>query len=128
MFEAYRRYADFQGRASRSEYWLFFLLVMLVMVGSSVLIYATGGPDGVFGMLVSLVYLVFILGSLVPSLAVAFRRLHDTNRSAWWLLIGLLPFIGAIVLIVFYCLPGTPGENRFGPSPESAKKLQETFA
>jgi uncharacterized membrane protein YhaH (DUF805 family) len=128
MFEAYKRYFDFQGRASRKEYWLFYLLFVIATVVCSVLVYATGSPDGVFAMLISLVFGVFALGSLIPSFAVAFRRLHDTNRSAWWLLIALLPFIGGIVLLVFNVLPGTPGDNRYGPSPLTSENLQATFA
>ena len=66
-------------------------------------------------MIVGLVSVVVLLGLLIPALAVCFRRLHDTNRSAWWLLLILIPFAGAITLFVFACLPGTPGSNRFGP-------------
>ena len=69
----------------------------------------------------------FGLAVFIPSLAVAFRRLHDTNRSAWWLLIALVPFIGAIVLLVFYLLDGTPGANRFGEDPKGRGAV-ETFA
>ena len=131
MFEAYKRYADFEGRASRSEYWLFALFVFLVAIGATVLNAILAGATGsqTAGMPVMLIYGLFILGSFVPSLAVGFRRLHDTNRSAWWLLIAFLPIIGSIVLIVFYCLPGTPGPNRFGPAPGASREdLQETFA
>jgi uncharacterized membrane protein YhaH (DUF805 family) len=127
MFEAYKRYADFRGRAGRSEYWMFVLLFVIVTLAFSVLTYASGSPDSPLALLLGLLYVVFVLGSFVPSLAVAFRRLHDTDRSAWWLLLSLIPLLGDIVLIVFNCLPGAPGENRFGP-PTGAKHLQETFA
>jgi uncharacterized membrane protein YhaH (DUF805 family) len=63
---------------------------------------------------------LFFLGILIPSIAVTFRRLHDTNRSALWLLISFLPFIGALVLLVFYFLPGTNGPNKFGPDPKGS--------
>jgi uncharacterized membrane protein YhaH (DUF805 family) len=119
VFEAYKRYADFQGRSGRSEFWLFVLFCMLVGVAFSILSTVLGGNSLQPNMLVMALYGIFSLVSLVPSLAVAFRRLHDTDRSAWWLLIGLVPLLGAIVLIVFYCLPGTPGPNRFGP-PQGA--------
>jgi uncharacterized membrane protein YhaH (DUF805 family) len=129
MFEAYKRYADFQGRASRSEYWLFLLFVLIVATVFVVAGLALSGGNAQPNMLVMLPYLVFLLGSLVPSLAVVFRRLHDTDRSAWWLLIGFIPLIGSIALLVFYCLPGTPGPNRFGPAPGSAPEgLQATFS
>jgi len=74
---------------------------------------------GVFGLV--------MLGLLIPSIAVTFRRLHDTNRSAWWLLIGLVPFLGALVLLVFYFLDGTPGPNKFGPDPKG-RGAAEVFA
>src|SRR5262245_26596772 len=109
MFTAYRRYFDFRGRASRSEYWMFALFVLLVSFGVS---FVGGFLRGATGSVTASVpiYLllgVFFLGSLIPSLAVGFRRLHDSNRSAWWLLISFIPIIGSITLIVFYCLPST---------------------
>jgi uncharacterized membrane protein YhaH (DUF805 family) len=114
MLQPLRKYADFTGRARRKEYWLFALGVWIVDV---VLMALTGGFSG-HGFLSNLVVGLFGLTVLVPSIAVGFRRLHDTNRSAWWLLIGLIPVIGAIVLLVFFVLDGTPGENRFGPDPK----------
>ena len=129
MLEAYKRYADFQGRASRSEYWLFVLFVFIVATVFVVAGVALSGGSAQPNMLVMLPYLVFLLGSLVPSLAVGFRRLHDTDRSAWWLLIAFIPLIGGVALLVFYCLPGTPGPNRFGPAHVSAPEaLQATFS
>lgn len=130
MLEAYKRYADFQGRSGRSEYWMFVLFIFLVAIGLAVLNAALTAIGGrALGLLAGLIYAVFILGTFIPSLAVGFRRLHDTNRSAWWVLVGLIPFLGSIVLLVFYCLPGTPGTNRFGPPPgQPAEALQETFA
>jgi uncharacterized membrane protein YhaH (DUF805 family) len=62
---------------------------------------------------------LFALAMLIPSISVGVRRLHDTDRSGWWLLLGLIPVIGAIVLIVFYLLDSQPGENRFGPNPKA---------
>jgi len=63
---------------------------------------------------------IFALGALVPGLAVLWRRLHDTGRSGWWVLIGLVPLVGVIVLIVFLATDGTPGDNRYGPNPKAA--------
>lgn len=130
MFAAYRRFFDFQGRAGRSEYWLFFLCVFLQAVIAMVidrLVFGRGGsgPLDLYGP----AYILVVVANLIPGLSVGFRRLHDTNRSAWWLLISLIPFIGSIVLLVFYCLPGTPGPNRFGPQPgQAAEDLQQTFS
>jgi uncharacterized membrane protein YhaH (DUF805 family) len=127
VLEAYKHYADFHGRAGRSEYWLFILLNFLVMVGAVLLGAVAGAVAGEdIGVTVGVgAYLIFALASFIPSLAVIFRRLHDTDRSAWWYLISLVPF-GSIVLIVFFCLPGTPGPNRYGAPPLG--DLRTTFA
>jgi uncharacterized membrane protein YhaH (DUF805 family) len=93
------KYADFNGRASRSEYWWFFLFTFIVYVVTAFLPFIS---------------LIAVLALLVPSISAAVRRLHDTDRSGWWYLIFLVPFVGAIVLIVFLCQRGTEGQNRFG--------------
>lgn len=131
MFQPLRKYADFTGRARRSEFWLFALFTVIVQIVFSAILSAVGGSammvgdpaaamgaSGVAGI-VLLAYLAAMLALLIPSLAVAFRRLHDTGRTAWWLLIGLIPVLGALVLLVFYVLDGTPGPNRFGPDPKA---------
>ena len=117
MLQPLRKYADFSGRARRKEYWLFALGVWLAEI---VLMGVSGGFSSSPNILGSSVLVVFCLALFVPSLAVGFRRLHDTDRSAWWLLIGLLPLVGAITLLVFFCFDGTPGPNRFGPDPKGA--------
>ncbi|KSB90735.1 hypothetical protein AS593_10305 [Caulobacter vibrioides] len=132
MFEPLRKYAQFSGRARRSEYWLFTLFTFVVSLAITILRLIVAGPQSLennsFDVL-SLVSLAFSLAVLVPSLAVSFRRLHDTERSAWWILIGLIPLIGAIVLLVFYCMPGTTGPNKFGADPKQTHKdTAETFA
>jgi uncharacterized membrane protein YhaH (DUF805 family) len=113
----FAKYAQFSGRASRSEYWwvaLFFFLVSFVL---NTLVTAVGtdsfGELNGFGVVLSLVLFVFALGTLVPSLAVAVRRLHDVNLSGWMLLLGLIPFVGWIVLIVLTVLPPKPEGARF---------------
>lgn len=130
MFEAYRRYADFEGRSSRAEYWLFALFLWLTVLAAELVASLAGAIGGkILEAVVMLPAALFLLASLVPGIAVAIRRLHDTGRSGWWLLISFIPFIGGLVLLVFYCLPGTPGSNRFGPpAGRSAQDLQETFA
>ena len=129
MFEAFKRYADFAGRAGRPEYWLFNLFFMLVTIGFSILDTLVSGGSTEPNILTVGPYGIFFLACFVPAVAVGFRRLHDTDRSAWWLLIGVIPLLGSIVLLVFYCLPGTPGPNRFGSVPGAATgDLQDTFA
>ena len=106
------KYATFTGRARRKEYWYFVLFSAIAGAIAAVI-------DGIlFGNHESgPVQVVVTLGLLVPGLAVAFRRFHDIDRSAWWLLIGLIPFVGWIVVIYWAAQPGTKGPNRFGPDP-----------
>ncbi|MGR7023483.1 DUF805 domain-containing protein [Geodermatophilus sp. URMC 62] len=103
------QYATFTGRARRAEYWWFALFSVLVVMVAAIIDVAIDVP---------LFQLVVSLGLLVPSLAVGVRRLHDTDRSGLWLLIGLVPF-GGIVLLVFYCLEGQRHPNRYGPDPKT---------
>ncbi|MCC7266699.1 MAG: DUF805 domain-containing protein [Caulobacteraceae bacterium] len=124
MFQPLRKYADFQGRARRSEFWLFWLFTFVVsfvlqIVGG--MMGAGGDPTAMYSSPVMIVLLLFCLAILIPSIAVAIRRLHDTDRSGWWLLIGLIPIIGALVLLVFYVLPGTVGANKFGEDPKGGE-------
>lgn len=107
---AYSKYVTFKGRAPRSEYWYFVLFCMLVAIVASILDFGLFGHNGVF-------YLIVTFANFLPSLAVAVRRLHDADRSGWWFLIVFVPLIGAIVLIVWFCMRGTPGVNRFGDDP-----------
>lgn len=114
---ALKKYAEFSGRARRSEYWYFTLFYLLIYIGLIIVDSIVGltGDTGV-GILSAL----FALGMLIPSLAVSVRRLHDTDRSGWWLLIAFLPIVGAIVLLVFMVQDSQAGENRFGPNPKLA--------
>ena len=105
------RYTKFDGRAGRAEFWWFVLANFLVLVALAVLI----AVSNIFWIL----YVGYALAVIVPSIAVAIRRLHDTNKSGWWLLIGIIPF-GGIVLLVFYILEGTAGPNDHGAGPEPA--------
>ena len=107
-----KKYAVFDGRARRQEYWMFVLFNIIIAFGLGFIEGLVGGP-GVVGLLYSLA--VFI-----PGLAVSVRRLHDTNRSGWWLLIGLVPLVGAIVLLVFMVQDSQPGDNPYGPNPKTA--------
>ena len=107
-----KQYAVFTGRSRRTEYWMFVLFSIIV---SAIL----GAIDrvlferGILGI-------IYSLAVFLPALGVSIRRLHDTDRSGWWVLIGLIPLIGFIVLLVFMVQEGQPGANRFGPSPKSA--------
>lgn len=105
-----KHYVDFTGRATRKQYWMFVLFNFIAAFVLALL----GGMDNIIGTLFSIVYFLYGLAVLLPSLGVAVRRLHDTDRSGWWLLIALVPVIGYIVLFVFLVLPSNPGQNRFG--------------
>ncbi|MEM0907130.1 MAG: DUF805 domain-containing protein [Pseudomonadota bacterium] len=107
----WKKYVQFSGRASRSEFWwaiLFLVAVSIVLGTIDAAIFGIEEDDpGLFSPL-------FSLATLLPSLAVGARRLHDIDRTAWWLLLWFVPILGWIVLIVFHILPSTPGPNRFG--------------
>ena len=104
-----KNYVGFSGRARRQEYWMYFLFNVIAIVVLAVV-------DAVVGT--SLLVLLYELAVLLPTLAVTVRRLHDTNRSGWWILLGIIPLIGTIILIVFNASDGTPGENQYGPNPK----------
>ena len=126
MLMPYRRYFDFRGRSRRREYWLFGLFYMLV---SMAVVAVFGAPSTAYFSTrfryetlttgtAQLVLNLFGLVSFIPSLAVSVRRLHDIDRSGWWLLLWLVPVLGWIVLFVFICLDGTYGRNRYGYDPK----------
>ena len=113
---ALKKYATFEGRARRKEYWFFVLFNVLAIIVLEILdvVLGTFSQETGFGLLSGL----YAIAVLLPSLAVTVRRLHDTDRSGWWILINFIPLIGAIVLLIFTLLDGTPGSNRFGPNPK----------
>lgn len=112
-----RQYADFTGRARRTEYWMFILFTAIIQIVLAVL-------DSLLGLAFmpgsGVLTTLYLLAVLLPSLGVSVRRLHDTGRSGLWVLIGLVPFVGAIVLIVFAALEGDRGPNAYGPDPKTA--------
>jgi uncharacterized membrane protein YhaH (DUF805 family) len=112
-----KQYFDFSGRARRKEYWMFTLFSVIVAFVLGIVDGATGATLGIEGL--GLFGGLYVLAVLIPSIAVSVRRLHDIDRSGWWLLILLVPVIGAIVLLVWACSNGTQGNNRFGPDPKA---------
>ncbi len=116
----FSRYTDFQGRTPRSGYWwvvLFLVAVSFVMWAVDMVLFEGIYPQTLLEQGFGPGSILFIAATFIPNLALGFRRLHDTGRSAWWILIGLVPIVGAIVLLVFYLLPSTPGSNQYGPNP-----------
>jgi len=106
---------SFNGRARRKEYWFFFLFVIVIafllgLLDSLIGTYSRKTELGLLGG-------IFLLGILIQSIAVGVRRLHDTGRSGWWLLIGFIPFVGSIIVLILMLLAGQPGMNEYGPDP-----------
>ena len=113
---ALKKYAQFEGRSQRSEYWFFALFYILFAIAATLIDVVTGSYDPQTGF--GIVSVLLAIGLLIPSLSVSVRRLHDTNRSGWWLLICLIPLIGAIWFLVLTILDSSPGTNRFGVNPK----------
>lgn len=122
MIEWYKKvvfenYANFSGRARRSEYWYFLLMNMIIAIGAIII-------DSVSGLNIAplpygYVYFAYLLLTLLPGFAVAIRRLHDVGKSGWFFLISFIPFIGAIWLLVLFCSEGESGTNAYGPDPKN---------
>ena len=111
--EVLKKYVVFDGRAHRTEFWMFTLIsvvisIVLALIDVAIGTYGAGGGvlQGIYGLAV-----------LLPSLAVGVRRLHDIGRSGWWLLLGLIPLVGIIILIVWWAQEGDAGTNEYGPNP-----------
>ena len=136
MLMPYKRYFDFSGRSRRKEYWMFVLLMVLVYMVLGGLMFATGmsvnpmtgEPEmGGAGMLFGGLLGIFVLGSIIPAIAVQVRRFHDQDKSGWFVLISFIPYIGGLIVLVFMCLEGTKGPNRFGADPKDPNS-SEVFA
>jgi uncharacterized membrane protein YhaH (DUF805 family) len=129
-----KRYADFQGRSRRMEYWMFTLGVVIVEVVLFALFAALGAfrtsdgtPPAMFWPMM-IIFGIFGLAIIVPALAVQVRRFHDQDKSGWFVLLGLIPYVGGLIVLVFMCLPGTSGSNRFGADPKGGTgDLSQTF-
>ncbi|MGA5324319.1 DUF805 domain-containing protein [Streptomyces seoulensis] len=106
-----KKYAVFSGRARRKEYWMFFLFNLIISI---VLAIVDNALD------TSILGIVYFLAVLIPALAVTVRRLHDTSRSGWWILISLVPLVGGIILLVFTVSDSKPEANEYGPNPKYA--------
>lgn len=124
MILPYKRYFDFSGRSQRKEYWMFTLLwVLVLIVFVATMIASAAGldrnepPGPAFWIALSALGL-FLVGSFIPSISVTVRRFHDQDLSGWMYLLGFIPSVGGLVIIVFMCIEGTKGDNRFGHDPK----------
>ena len=114
--EVLKKYAIFEGRARRKEYWFFILFNILISMALGLVDWLSGNIDPVTGL--GMLSGIYALAVIIPGMAVSVRRLHDTNRSGWWLLITFVPVIGAIVFFYFMVLDGNPERNEYGPPPQ----------
>ncbi len=116
FLKAVKNYAGFSGRARRKEYWFFVLFYLIFTIALMFVDGATGGLDPQTGL--GLFSGIFMLAMFIPSLAVSIRRLHDTDRTGWWILINLVPLIGGLIFLYFTVCDSTPGNNQYGPNPK----------
>lgn len=117
-----RQYVDFEGRARRKEYWMFVLINLLAGIVFALLDDMFGLADKEMGT--GVLSTLYALAVLLPGIAVSVRRLHDINRSGWWLLLVFIPVIGAIWLIVLMATDGKPGQNQYGINPKEVTDAQ----
>ncbi len=113
-----KKYAEFSGRSRRKEYWMFALFNCLFCLPLYIL--GLVFHEETIGMIFLGLYVIYVLAILIPGLAVTVRRLHDTGRSGWMILLGLIPIVGGIIVFVFTVLDSDPGPNEYGPNPKAA--------
>ena len=120
-----KKYADFKSRATRKEYWLFYITNIIIILAGYLLVTAMGGfRNGALPLPVVLIGVALVAYSLIiiiPQVSVTVRRLHDTSRSGWWFLIAFVPYIGGFILLFFMILESTPGDNLYGPNPKASQ-------
>jgi uncharacterized membrane protein YhaH (DUF805 family) len=121
-----KKYAVFSGRARRKEFWMFVLFNVIFSIVATLLDRVLGTRVGEMGN--GWISILYSLAVLIPSLAVAVRRLHDIGKSGWWLLISLIPLIGAIWLLILYIKDSQPGDNQYGPNPKGVGLAEPTPA
>ena len=127
MFMPFRRFADFQGRSRRMEYWMFtlfnFVVMMALLFAGGMFGAILGGGDEhaaeASGGVMAVLMVVYLLIVFIPSLAVQVRRFHDQDKSGWMVLLGLIPGVGGLILIIFMCIEGTRGPNAYGEDPKA---------
>ena len=108
---AFQKYGQFSGRATRSEYWWFYLVTIAVSLLLAII-------DSVFSIPFTLLFIIYSFGSFIPTLALLVRRLHDTGKNGWFLLVIFIPFLGILLLAISMFTDSTPGDNKYGPNPK----------
>jgi uncharacterized membrane protein YhaH (DUF805 family) len=109
--DAFRKYATFSGRATRAEYWWFYLVTIAVSILIGIL-------ESILNIPFGLISIIYSLASLIPNIAIQVRRLHDVDKSAWYMLLNFVIIIGWIWLLILNILDSTPGDNKYGPNPK----------
>lgn len=137
MLMPLKRYADFEGRSRRTEYWMFTLFVLIIYAVLAAIMFL-GGDIGEMesgaspmppGFWIGLgLFALFALAMLIPSIAVQVRRFHDQDRSGWMVLLGFIPYVGGLIVLVFMCLEGTHGPNAYGADPKDPDGEYEAAA
>jgi uncharacterized membrane protein YhaH (DUF805 family) len=119
MILPYKRYFEFTGRSRRKEYWMFTLLQFLIAMAIVAVAFAfsSAGEDTVMAVLYGGLGLL-VLASFIPSLAVQVRRFHDQDLTGWLVLLGFIPYVGGLIILVFMCIDGKRGPNKYGPDPK----------
>jgi uncharacterized membrane protein YhaH (DUF805 family) len=112
------KYADFEGRAQRQEFWMFYLFSFIIFVVLEVLALVAVSISNILAVLFGGLLFLVALGLLVPNLAIGVRRLHDIGKSGWFYLVSLIPLVGGIILLIFFCLDSQSGDNQYGPNPK----------
>lgn len=119
FIEVIKKYAVFSGRARRKEYWMFTLWATCISI--ILALFGDFTQNSTLSQILIGVYIAFIL---IPTLAVSVRRLHDTGHSGWWIFFGIIPFVGAIMLLLFFCTDSQPSDNQYGPNPKGVVATQ----
>ena len=116
-----KNYANFDGRARRSEYWYYTLMNVIIVIALEILLGVGAMASSALALIVGLLLIVYAIGTLVPSIAVMVRRLHDIGKSGWWYFIALIPLAGPIWLIVLLATDSQPGSNEYGINPKTGE-------
>ena len=114
---ALKNYAKFEGRARRTEYWMFLLINLVISFVLSIFGYLIQDGSGQVGFF-SIIYTLYGIAVLIPGIAVTVRRLHDVGKKGWWIFIVLVPLIGWVLMLVFLFTDSQPGDNQYGPNPK----------
>ncbi len=127
------KWVTFSGRASRSEFWWFNLFVVIVQIvwqaifGGAIGTIAEGGGSSIVMGVLGLVFLLVYIYLAIAAISATVRRLHDRDKTGWWYWLFLVPIVGAIILIVWFCMRGTQGPNRYGPDPLGGSVSEDVF-